>query len=140
MKQDAIGFTGIALRFVAAFVLVLLTFNPTGWSWFHWVANTLHDIKPPLVLAGIALLIGWVVFLSATMRSIGVVGALLWTALFGTLVWTAVYYGWLSLDNRGALTWIGLVILASILALGMSWSHLRRQMSGQADVDEVSES
>jgi hypothetical protein len=47
---------------------VLLTFNPTGWSWFHWAASTLHDIKPPLVLAGIALLIGGVVFLSATMR------------------------------------------------------------------------
>ncbi|MFO1426279.1 MAG: DUF6524 family protein [Steroidobacteraceae bacterium] len=32
-----------------------------------------------------------------------------------------------------------LVILACILGLGMCWSHLRRRMSGQTDVDEVSE-
>jgi hypothetical protein len=30
-----------------------------------------------------------------------------------------------------------LVIVAAILALGMSWSHLRKQMTGQAAVDEV---
>ena len=30
-----------------------------------------------------------------------------------------------------------LVVLAAILARGMSWSHLRWRMSGEADVDEV---
>jgi Family of unknown function (DUF6524) len=29
-----------------------------------------------------------------------------------------------------------LVILSLILAVGMSWSHIRRRMSGQVDVDE----
>jgi hypothetical protein len=140
MAQESIGITGILLRFVAAFALVFLSFNPTGWSYWHWAARTIPaGVSPPVVLAGIALVIAWGVFLSATARSIGLVGALLWGALFGTLVWTAVYYGWLSLGNRGALTWVGLVIVAAILALGMSWSHLRRQMTGQADVDEVTE-
>jgi hypothetical protein len=36
------------------------------------------------------------------------------------------------------MVWVGLLVLAAVLAMGMSWSHLRRQMSGQADVDEVS--
>ena len=140
MAQDSIGITGILLRFVAAFALVFLTFNPTGWSYFHWASNAIpQGLSPPVVLGGIALVIAWGVFVSATARSIGLVGALLWGALFGTLAWTAVYYGWLSLDDRGALTWVGLVVVAAILALGMSWSHLRRQMTGQADVDEVTE-
>jgi hypothetical protein len=140
MAQESIGVTGILLRFVAAFALVLLTYNPSGWSYFHWASRAVAEgVSPPVVLAGIALLIAWGVFLSATARSIGVVGALAWGALFGTLVWTAVYYGWLSLDDHGALTWVALVIVAAILALGMSWSHLRRQMTGQADVDEVTE-
>jgi hypothetical protein len=91
-----------------------------------------------VVLAGIALLIAWAVFVGATMRSIGVAGVLLFAAFFGALVWTAVFYGWLSLDNTSAMVWVGLLVLAAVLAMGMSWSHLRRQMSGQADVDEVS--
>ena len=31
----------------------------------------------------------------------------------------------------------GLLVLALILAVGMSWSHLYRRWSGQATVDEV---
>ncbi|MCU0758746.1 MAG: DUF6524 family protein [Steroidobacteraceae bacterium] len=140
MSQESIGFSGILLRFLAAFALVFLSFNPTGWSYFHWASRAVpQGISPPVVLAGIALVIAWGVFVRATARSIGFVGALLWGALFAALVWTAVWYGWLSLENRGALTWIGLVVVAAILALGMSWSHLRRQMTGQADVDEVTE-
>jgi hypothetical protein len=35
--------------------------------------------------------------------------------------------------------WIGLVMVATILAIGMSWSHVRRRLTGQADVDDVDE-
>ncbi|MGB5773274.1 MAG: DUF6524 family protein [Sedimenticolaceae bacterium] len=30
-----------------------------------------------------------------------------------------------------------LVLLSAILAVGMSWSHIRRRLTGQIDVDEV---
>jgi len=43
---------------------------------------------------------------------------------------------WLSLDSEGTIAWIVLIILSLILAVGMSWSHIRRRMSGQFDVDE----
>lgn len=138
MTQESIGASGIALRFVAALALVLLTFNPSGWSYVHWAVHSLaQGVSPPVVLAGIALLIGWAVFVNATLRSLGAVGVLLFGALFAALAWTAVYYGWLSLDDAGTLTWLALVVVAAILAAGMSWSHLRRRMTGQADVDEV---
>ena len=35
--------------------------------------------------------------------------------------------------------YVSLVILALVLATGMSWSHVRRRISGQADVDAVDE-
>ena len=104
MAQESIGASGIALRLIAALALVLLTFNPSGWSYYHWAAQSIPaGVAPPVVLAGIALPIGWGVFVSATARSIGLVGALLWAASFGALVWTAVLHGWLSLDDPGAL-------------------------------------
>ncbi|MEO1240160.1 MAG: DUF6524 family protein, partial [Pseudomonadota bacterium] len=36
-------------------------------------------------------------------------------------------------------TWLGLVVLSIVLAIGLSWSIVRRRISGQADVDDVDE-
>lgn len=137
MAQDNVGFGGFGLRFGAALLLVLLTFNPSGFSYFHWLRDSLSDVTPPTVLLGIALLIGWVVFLRATMRSLGVGGVLLALAFFGVLIWSVVWYGWLSLDDLGALSWVALIVIAAILSMGLSWSHIRRRLSGQVDVDQV---
>jgi membrane protein DedA with SNARE-associated domain len=68
--------------------------------------------------------------------SMGWLGITLGAALFGCLVWLMVDQGWLSLDSEGMIAWVVLVILSLILATGMSWSHIRRRMSGQFDVDE----
>jgi hypothetical protein len=34
-------------------------------------------------------------------------------------------------------TWIVLFATSGILAVGMSWSHVRRRLSGQVDTDDV---
>ncbi|MBV6423250.1 MAG: hypothetical protein NAOJABEB_01040 [Steroidobacteraceae bacterium] len=137
MADDSFSVGGVALRFVFALLLVALTFNPSGHSYFHWVAAGFPAIDAVKALAGIVLLIGWVVFLTATARSLGIIGVLLALAFFAALVWVAVQFGWLDTGNTRALTWIGLVVAAAILAMGMSWSHVRRRLTGQADVDEV---
>ena len=41
------------------------------------------------------------------------------------------------IDNVDLLTWVGLIGVGVILGLGMSWSHIRRMLSGQLDVDDV---
>ncbi len=136
MADETPGFGGLVLRFAFALLLVLLTFNPTGRSYYHWLAAGLPAVDAPKALAGIALLIGWVVFLTATMRSLGAAGVLLALAFFAALVWVAVQFGWLEAKAR-VFVWIGLVVAAAILAMGVSWSHFRRRLTGQADVDEV---
>jgi len=85
------------------------------------------------------LVIAWFVFLSATLRAIGLVGMALAVALFAALVWLVISWGWISLQDRNAIIWIALVILSLILAIGMSWSHLYQRWSGQATVDDVDE-
>ena len=136
MADETPGFGGLVLRFAFALLLVLLTFNPTGRSYYHWLAAGLPAVDAPKALAGIALLIGWVVFLTATMRSLGAAGVLLALAFFAARVWVAVQFGWLEAKAR-VFVWIGLVVAAAILAMGVSWSHFRRRLTGQADVDEV---
>ncbi len=134
-------FTGgsVAWRFLLALALVLSTFNPTGYSYFHWFRDALAGgtAGPQHYFAGVVLIIGWVMFVRATLRSLGGVGVLLGAAFFGTLIWLLTAYDVVPADSSEAITWIALVCMAGLLAAGMSWSHIRRRLSGQYDVDDV---
>ena len=123
-------------RWIFALALVLGTYNPTQWCYYNWATAESTTFGPIVAIVGIVLLIGWIVFIRATFMSMGWLGITLGTALFGCLVWLMVDQGWLSLDSEGMIAWVVLVILSLILATGMSWSHIRRRMSGQFDVDE----
>jgi hypothetical protein len=126
------------LRALFALLLVLLTFNPTGHSFVHMVANDFPKFTPIEAVCGILLLIGWFVYLSATLRAIGLLGMLLAFALFAALIWLVISWGWVALNDRNVLMWIGLIVLSLILAVGMSWSHLYQRWTGQATVDDTS--
>ncbi|CAA0125405.1 Uncharacterised protein [Halioglobus japonicus] len=123
-------------RWLFAIALVFGTYNPSDYSYVSWVMAQSADFGPVMALIGIVLLIGWVVFLRATILSLGVLGIVLGGALFACIIWWFVDLGLLSLDATGALAWVVLLILSFILATGMSWSHIRRRLTGQFDVDE----
>lgn len=131
--------SGVALRFFFALLLVLLSYNPSGYSYFHWLYRDfdLEHITPYVVTAGIILLIGWGIYLKATLNSLGLIGIIALAALFGCLVWLFIYWGFLSVENISAIAWVIEILLAALLAVGMCWSHLTRRMSGQVDVDEI---
>lgn len=123
-----------------ALALVLVTFNPTSYSYVSWlVDNWPGDSLPLKALAGVVLLIVYIVYLRATWRSIGPLGLLLAGLLFGAVIWVLIDYGWLDPTRATLMTWVILVVIATILAIGMSWSHVRRRLTGQVDVDEVDE-
>lgn len=138
--NEQLDVSGFLLRAAFSLALVLLTFNPSGYSYVHMVSNGFPHVTPLEVVCGIALLIAWIVFLGATLKSIGLFGMLLAFALFAALIWLVISWGWLTLSDTHAIAWIGLIVLALILAIGMSWSHLYRRWTGQATVDEVDES
>jgi hypothetical protein len=133
---EKLTFTGFLLRAACALALVLLTYNPSGYSYAHMLQAGFPAITPLEAVLGILLLIGWFVFLRATLSSIGPLGMVLALALFAALIWLIVSWGWVKLSDTGAIVWIALVVLALILALGMSWSYLYRRWSGQATVED----
>lgn len=139
MADRGFNFAGFMIRWILALLLVFSTYNPSGLSWYHWLVGAENKIDPLLALAAVLLLIGWVIYVRATARSLGVLGTLLALALFGTLVWTLIYYHLISLSNTTLLAYIVLVILSAVMATGLSWSHIRRRMSGQLDVDDRDE-
>lgn len=137
MKE--ISMSGVGLRFVFAFLLVLFTYNPSGYSFVHWVVNDLQNVSPYMLLSGVVLIIGWTIYIRATLRSLGTIGCSLAAALVAVIIWLLVDLGWLSLNNTTAFLWLIEIFFAVILTIGMSWSHIRRRMSGQIDVDDIDE-
>ena len=126
-----------ALRWVSALLLVLLTYNPTGYSMVDWVRETGTDQLPLKVLASLVLLAGYVIFARATWSSLGLVGTVLTIGIMSAIVWALVDVGWLELDSATLVHWTALLIAATWLAVGVSWSHIQKRISGQIDVDEV---
>lgn len=135
--MEEFGFLDFLWRLLFAVLLVLVTFNPTGHSYYHWLAEGFPSVSPAEAIAGLLLLIGWLFFVRTTLSSIGTLGLVLMAALFAAIVWWIVSKGWLDVSNRAAMAWVVLLILGLILGVGMSWSHLRRRISGQASVDRV---
>lgn len=131
------NFTGFILRFLASLVLVLATYNPSKYSFVDWLqtARAADTLGPEHFVVGIILVIGWVVLLAATQRSLGTLGLILGGALLGGVVWLLADIGWLNIDSVSSATWIGLFCLAALLAIGLSWSHVWRRMTGQFEVD-----
>ena len=132
-----ISFKGIGARFVFAFLLVCFTWNPTRYNFVSWAIAQWSNLMPLIVSAGLVLLAAWIFFGRATARSLGAVGIILSIALAGTVLWILFYYDFVSTANSTLLSWIVLALLSAILAMGMSWSHLRRSWSGQVDVDDT---
>jgi Family of unknown function (DUF6524) len=126
-------------RWLFAIVLVFGTYNPSEYSYFNWVISRTGEFGPVMAMAGIALLIGWIVFLRATMESLGMLGIALGSALFACLIWWFIDIDLLNLDSPHELAWLVLLVLSLILAAGMSWSHISRRLSGQVDVETHSD-
>ena len=137
MSKTELSAAGVALRFAAAVILIFATYNPEGYSYYHWAVVDWSNFDPIKALAGVVLLIGWTVFLRATARSLGTFGLILALAFFAAIVWALLYYGMIEADSRRTITYLIMFVLAGVLTAGVVWSLVRRRLSGQIDVDDV---
>ena len=128
---------GILLRFLGAFGLLAATYNPTQWNYIRWVDANWPAQMPLAIFLGLLLAVGFLIYVMSTMRAIGTLGVMLIAAILGAGLWVLTDWGVLSLENRNLNTWLGLIGLAVIMGLGLSWSIIRQRLSGQATVDEV---
>lgn len=128
---------GFVLRWVFAFLLVALTYNPTPYNYIEWTTQNYNVETPLAVLMGLLLVISYIVYLRATLRSIGPFGVFLVLAVVGAMLWVLYDKDLLSMTNKTVNTWIGVFALSLVLGIGLSWSLVRRILTGQADIDDV---
>lgn len=137
--NESFSTAGIGLRFLGALALVLLTFNPSGFSAFHWITSAIgaREFGPLHLLAAGVLAAGWTVFWIATWRALDTFGVVLASIVLGAIIWLLIDIGLLTANSVSAVTWIILVFLAAVLTIGVSWSHIWRRITGQVNVEHV---
>ncbi|WP_309664921.1 DUF6524 family protein [Tabrizicola sp.] len=128
---------GILLRWLGAFLLLAAIFNPTRWNFVTWARTNWPDQMPLIVFGGLILAVAMMVYIVATMRSIGLLGAIVIAAIFAAGLWVLTDWGLLALGNSVLTVWLAIFALSLILGIGLSWSILRQRLSGQASVDEI---
>ena len=128
---------GIFLLWLGAFALLSATFNPTQWNFTPWAEANYATEMPLSLLLGLLLGVGYMIYIGATLRSIGAFGMILVGAIVAALIWVLMDYGVLSLNSTSVNIWLGILALSVVLGVGLSWSILRQRLSGQASVDEI---
>ena len=138
-SNNSFGFMGFLWRLIASLALVLISFNPSGYSYFHWFTEAFSGEGAHAIhyFAGAILLTGWAVFVKSTIDSLGSIGTILSVAIIGTGIWLLIDLGMIDAGSTSAITWLLLIALAILLAAGLSWAHLKRRITGQVEVDDV---
>jgi hypothetical protein len=124
------------LRWLFTLFLVFSTYNPGGRSFFHWARSGEAPATMVAVMA-IMLIGGYAFLIRSTWRSIKPIGALLlvvFLALFNVML---VDLGLVSISADGVVSVMGLASIATLFAVGVSFSAIRARLSGQIDSDDV---
>lgn len=139
MASRRFGWSDFFQRWLFAFILVAATYNPTGYAYVQWVFTDLSLFSAVKAVSGVALIISWTVYLRATWRSLGPIGIGLVGALLASLIWLLIDFGLVETNSLTTLVWIGIFTASFAMGIGMSWSHIRRKLSGQVDADDIDE-
>lgn len=122
-------------RIAFAVVLVLLTWNPTRWSYVEWALRERASFDAVKAFCGVLLLGGWIFCLRTAWVSLGAVGLVLVAALLATIVWMLVQFGLVQAGTTPAFVWIVLVAVGVALGVGLAWSKVRQAATGQVEAD-----
>jgi len=128
------SYSSFFVRWLLAVFLVIGTYNPSGYSYVHWIAQASTELWPFKALAGVILIVLYGLYGLATLRALGYTGIALITALSAAILWVLAD---LKLLTGFATPMILMLMLANVLAIGVSWSHIRHRLSGQIDSNDV---
>ena len=134
---ETFTFLGFVSRWLLAMFLVLATYNPSGFSYLHWIVDGSDGNWLVKIFLGFVLGIAYATFIFASLRSLGLIGMLVWGALFTSITWLLVDLGLFVPLSAGTVVTLALLIIACTMSIGVSWSYIRGRLSGQLDTNDV---
>ncbi|CAK0749837.1 putative DUF4175 domain-containing protein [Azospirillaceae bacterium] len=134
------NFVSILFRWVFSLTVVCATYNPTGYSYYHWIVSPVTSPSNTFFLKlffGILLTTIYCVYGTAIWRSVGPVGISLVMAAFMALIYVLSEHQLLDLRNNGAIATVFNALIATLLTAGVSWSHIRTRLTGHVDAKDI---
>jgi hypothetical protein len=124
---------GILVRMLAVLFLVAATYNPTGYSYYHWAFRGSTDYWALKIFLGLLVIFGYVFCVYATWRSLRIMLSVPLLLLIMTSLWLLSDWGVIDLSD-----WLQRTIalessLVVLLGTGVSFSLIRYRLSGQLD-------
>jgi Family of unknown function (DUF6524) len=118
------------IRWLAITALVFATYNPSGYSYLHWLTEWQQEqlaLKAAVgfVLAGLF----WLILVAAWLV-LRLIGVLLLAAITLSLALTAWQLGMVP-PTAASVQFLLLAMLATALTFGVSYGHIRFRLTGQ---------
>ena len=122
------------VRWLLCAFVIFATYNPSGYSLFHWQQATGSDYLTIKAVLFIVLFWFYITILSIARATIGTRG--LYLAILAVVL---TLYGLMDIDHSSEtllsfLRYIQLITLATALAIGVTWSKMRSMLIGQKSV------
>lgn len=120
----------LSIRILAVHALVFGTYNPSGYSYLHWLIEWEPQYLAVKILVGLTLGALYWIAISSTWLVLGLLGVLLLLAIvlsLGAALWQLGLFPVTAWGVQAAL----LTALAAFLAIGVSYAHFRYRLTGQ---------
>jgi hypothetical protein len=124
---------GILVRMLAVLFLVAATYNPTGYSYYHWAFRGNTDYWALKIFLGLLVIFGYVFCVYATWRSLRIMLSVPLLLLILTSLWLLSDWGVIDLSDWLQRTLALESSLVVLLGTGVSFSLIRYRLSGQLD-------
>jgi hypothetical protein len=126
------------IRWLAVSTLVFATYNPSGYSYVHWLGVWQTDLIAVKIAAGLTIIGGFWLLMFATWLVLRVLGLFL---LLATVLALAVAAWQLGLvpTTSDSLQFLLLATIATYLTIGVSYAHIRYRLTGQVQSRILSE-
>ncbi len=125
------------VRWLLSMLIVFATYNPTGFSYYHWIFGDVPGDWAAKTLIGCFLLIIYGVFGMCTWRSMGPYGIATATLSLTVLVWMIQDYGLINLNQTHTVSAVTCSLIATVMAFGVTVSHIKTRLYGQTESNYV---
>jgi len=121
------GMQTFLLRWLLALSLVFGAYNARGESFYHLVQGEIPAHLSVKVLAGLVLAILFTICLRTTIKSMTFMGMVVAAIVVAVVIWVMSDYDLVVIAGNDYVIFFGQIILASVIAIGMSWGQFRRR-------------
>jgi Family of unknown function (DUF6524) len=124
---------GILVRMLAVLFLVGATYNPSGYSYWHWAFRGNGDYWALKIFLGLLIIFGYVFCVYATWRSMRLMLSVPLLLVIASCLWLLSDWGYINLSDWLERTLAIEASLVILLGTGVSFSLIRYRISGQLD-------